>query len=213
VLASLIAISWIVLFSIISAEAEGLSPASAQEALSADPSPSRGFIVSLSFRLSGSQLRSRKKRLLLVAKVERFLRVHKGWGVALKAGETSIRPEIFWRGSNTGGWNTFEKMKIVPNMELFLSIVVRPRETITVYLQDPSLGDGTPTFLGGAPIGEAGTPRTAGELTASKGVSKILIASPEILPKGVVETGRFLDGGPSGVRGRLSAEELNLWRD
>jgi hypothetical protein len=185
-----------------------------------DLKPGEHFVVFLQVRFS--ELPRPGYRQNLVSKFASDVKPYPGWAIAIRNLQTSIRPEVYWRGKNgKGGWHTFDKVNIKPHAWYGLGLVVKEGEFINLFFEDIHQKS-EPTFLGGHSINTIITPNTDADIlfgshrhgpNAFTGdIATILIAHPKGFPDTIFRLKRIFQGGLASVINRMSlVDEVSLW--
>ena len=191
------------------------------------PRSDKNFIVSSLIRFEAFPQKG--NRHTFVSKYDGKKYPYPGWAFALHNLGTSMRPEIYWRGvSGRGGWYAFERVRLREKRWYSFSIVSRPRDYLSLYLQPfhkTSAGSLEPTgdvvFLGGYDVRRVQLEKTSSELllgavrTGKKAFSgylgRFLLAAPRAIPNNIRETRELVDGGPAKLVANIKGEDLLLW--
>ncbi len=184
-----------------------------------DPAKQQGFLVSVTFR--PQQVPPVGARVLLVSKYVAEASPHRGWAIGLRALDTSLRPEVYWRGANgEGGWFTFEKIELTIGRVYSLSLFAQGDNFLNLFFEELQNDDlriygpenksssfsGAAYYLGGYDISEITSPETSASLeigsqkrgkSAFQGeIISVLISHPTAVPKAVEEVRTLVSGGP-----------------
>ena len=194
-----------------------------------DPAPDQNFLVSFYVRLDQSL--DLNKRQHLLGKYA-FRAPYEGWAVGVRRVETSLRPEVYWRGPDgSGGWYAFDEMQFIPNEWYAFTVTAKPGEYLNLFYQQVPGGpvaaseglqnDSPVVFAGGYDLATVVTPRTDDDfklgirrpdtLRFAGEVRDVLVSYPKRLPKSFEKYSPFINGGAVRIVGQLKEEEVNLW--
>ena len=189
-----------------------------------DPKPTGIFLASVKFIFS--KLPEEGKSVRFFTKYQEDKWPFPGWGLKIKRQTGSIRPEVYWMGTNgRGGWYSFGEMDLKEDHWSSLSIAVDRKNSISLYFQDldneaDSTGIVLPKFVGGFTVSEIPLPVSQGSLKLLLPVSSknsdigsihdLLVARLE-QPEGAML--KLVNGGPSEMAQRIKTENINLWVD
>ncbi len=195
-----------------------------------DPEEGSYFIVSTVFEIGA--LPKSQGRLSILSKIATFGRSQVGYGLSLRAFQTSIRPQVYWSaGEGDGGFLTFGSYDFRPRHRYALTLVARAGEFISMYVQERSRksSEAFPrgeniskvTFLGGHDLKGTAAPKNNVEFNykvseeAEKlehvGVLAAFVASVPKLKDSIDKLTIKLDGAPESLATSLSADEVRLW--
>ncbi len=202
-----------------------------------DAAVDRNFLVSFLVRFD--DLPEATYRHNLIAKYARNKRPYPGWAIGVHRRETSLRVEAYWRDSKgAGGWFPFDSVSLEPGKWYAISLVIEPRSSLAIYVQDVNAAfggtqsdsvavagklhtDSAVKFEGGHDISNIGVPATNAEMVLGAtrqgkegfrgNVALVLLARPEDLGSSVEEIRSVLDGGPSHIVKKLDAQDVSLW--
>jgi hypothetical protein len=97
----------------------------------------REKVYLISFLLSIEDPPAPNVRVRLITSYDAGNKPYAGWGFAIKNFNTSIRPEIYWRGSGgKGGWYPFSPIDLSSKSNFF--IVFKPRSFISLFSKSSS---------------------------------------------------------------------------
>lgn len=193
-----------------------------------NPQLNSTFVVSLRFRFSTVSVR-RDRRLRLASKFGGNSRTKvPGWAIAIRPLLTSTHPEIYWQPpAGNGGWFTFDRFDLRPEVSYDLTLFARPEDQMTVVLKEV-VGSGRPSgertalqeeqfdgFLGGYGMKDQGAPAADTELSfpsevGEVSVSRLLVAQVGTLKLSRKSLTQFARGGADALRDRLKPGELVL---
>jgi hypothetical protein len=185
-----------------------------------DPRTDKAFIVSVRVRFD--QLPAGKARNIILSKYDRRERVgERGWALSLRRFDTSLRPEIFWRGNDGGDWYIFDEVSLALKNWYAFTIVSERGNYLSLYIQNLGAAgteNGDVRFLGGYDVSGFSPPSSGARpvsgdsrsnaLMLQGALADVLIAAPEDLPE---DMRGFLNGGPAEIAGKFPEDRINLW--
>ncbi len=204
----------------------GESYASIEDDRLLDPQSDKLFVVTFAVRFD--ELPRVGKRQSLILKYDNLSRPHSGWGVSVRRRDTSLRPEVYWVAPDgKGDWFSFEPMNLIPGNWYRFTLVAKSRHFLSFYCEELSgpskLADTAPQsrFMGGYDLAGIPEPRSGARLnigstrstsdTFSGNIGLVLIAQLPELPADRFAVGRFLEGSPATLGGKLPADSVMLW--
>lgn len=199
---------------------------------SLDPEEGRYFILSVAFELEHTP--RPPQRITIVSKVVNFGRSPNGFGLSLKAFNTSVRPQVYWSGADgSGGFYTFGDISFKARQRYVLTLVAFPKRFLALYIEPRSstptsqqaLGDisGKIRFLGGQEISNVSTPKNNAELNYKSpedygearseraNVLGVLIATPRSFKDSRDRLTKELRGAPELLIDNLERGSIRLW--
>lgn len=210
--------------------------AAVESAKELDPALGKSFFVSFLFRFE--RLPPKGKREHIVSKIDKRMPLP-GWVLGVSRTETSLRPEVYWRGTDrSGGWFDFDAYRFRPGVWYAVTLVARVGDYLLLFIQALEAPFGQvvagapskkiassvtslPVFLGGVDVRRVRWPRSRAALRigAVKGrqaafegeVTDLLIGSRPKIPDDIEQLKEFIAGGPAAIVGKLKSEEIALW--
>ncbi len=197
---------------------------------SLDPEEGRYFVASVAFDLRA--LPRPQDRISIFSKLSNFGRSPVGYGVSLRGFKTSVRPQVYWSAADgDGGFFTFGDYPFKPRRRYTLTLVVRPGEFASLYVQErdrsPSKSEplgkklSTVSFLGGHELRGVSTPhnnsalnyRTAEDGTGANQVSvlAVFVAITDKLKDSTDKLVQSLSGAPERLAEDFKPADVRLW--
>lgn len=157
-----------------------------------------------------------------------------GYGLSIKTFETSFRPQVYWHGGDSkGGFYTFGEYEFRAKQRYVLTIVGRPGEYLSLYLEERGrvatteypLGEPLKKvrFLGGHELSGVMTPvreatlnfRTPDDYGEGRGefakVYGVFVANAQNIPDSREMLGRFLLGAPEAIVKEIPSSQVAVW--
>lgn len=206
-----------------------LCSAPAASSYAASPEEGKYFILSVGFEIQALP----KSRVSIVSQMSGGNNPV-GYGLSIKAFETSYRPQIYWHGGDgKGGFFTFGDFEFRPRQRYVMTIIGRPGEYISLYLEergrvpreDYPLGEPSKRvrFLGGHELTGIATPSRAGSINfrtpedygEGRGdfakVFGVFVANATSIPDSREKLERFLIGAPESIVKEIPRGETLVW--
>lgn len=99
-----------------------------------DPLPGKAFLVS--FIMHFERLPEKGNQQKIVYKYASNNAPYPGWAVAVRHRESSLRPEVYWRGADgNGGWFAFEEIEFDTGACYAVSLIAQGGAFISLYVQ------------------------------------------------------------------------------
>ena len=195
-----------------------------------DPEELKYFIVSTVFEIGS--LPKPQDRISILSKLANFGRTQVGYGLSLRGFQTSVRPQVYWSaGEGDGGFYTFGSYEFRPRHRYALTMVARPGEFVSMYVQERGRksseefprGESSSkvSFLGGHELKGISTPKNNSQFnykvsedadrTEHAGVLAVIVIVTSKLKDSIDKLIVSLDSAPEGLAKSYGKDEVRLW--
>jgi|GEM_PF-5509881 len=189
-----------------------------------DPQSSKTFLVGTVVSLNQSP--DVGVRHVFMSKYQAQKKPHPGWVIGVKRYSTSMRPEVYWRGSDgSGGWYSFDKLEFIPGHWYSLFVISKPGDYLSLWggevFDRSGQGHSDIRFLGGYKLNGVVCPatdvplfigpRNVGAKDFGGAVSDLIVANLSTFPNKPSEIQEFLANSlRAGIIQTAPLDELDL---